>query len=101
MGLRVNLHNLLVEALGSRNVYFQPPTNIRMEYPCIVYELGAIDATYADDKPYSHHRRYTVTVIDKNPDSDIPSKIGQFPTSRFDRMFTSDNLNHFVYSLYY
>ena len=34
---REELHELLVSVLGSRNVYFQPPESIRMQYPAIVY----------------------------------------------------------------
>lgn len=101
MGLRVDLQAKLESSLGSRNVYFQPPNGLAIKYPCIVYELSSMDTRYADDIPYHFKKRYTVTVIDRNPESDIPNKIRQYPLSRFDRFFVSDNLNHFVFDLYF
>jgi len=33
MGTRLELQNLLENILGSRNVYFQPPENLKLNYP--------------------------------------------------------------------
>lgn len=96
-----DLNELLKEVLGSDNVYFQPPETCKMKYPCIVYEISKIDTRFADNCPYVHHKRYKVVVIDKNPDSEIPDKLGMLPMCTFDRFFTSNNLNHFIYNLYY
>ena len=35
---RNDLQKLLVEVLGSKNVYFQPPESVKMKYPAIVYQ---------------------------------------------------------------
>jgi hypothetical protein len=56
---------------------------------------------YANDKPYLHRIRYEITVIDNNPDSEIPAKIGTLPMSSFERHYTKDNLNHDIYNIYY
>jgi hypothetical protein len=102
MGTRLELQALLEELLGSENVYFQPPENVKLQYPCIVYKRGFIERTeYANDKPYQQRIRYALTIIDKNPDSEIPSKIAALPMCIFERHFTSDNLNHDIYNLYY
>lgn len=101
MGTRLELHQVLVSILGSSQVYFQPPESIKMVYPCIVYERSDVDTKFANNAPYHHTIAYTVTVIDKNPDSDIPGKIADLPMSYYDRHYTSDNLNHDVYRLYY
>lgn len=98
---RLKLHEILVDILGSRHVYFQPPESIKLTYPCIVYERSAIDTSFADDNPYTCKKRYAVTVIDKNPDSVIPDKVAALPMCGFDRHFTSDNLNHDVFSIYF
>jgi hypothetical protein len=99
---RVQLQTLLEEILGSRNVYFQPPETVKMNYPCIVYSRGYIERTlYADDIPYQHKVRYDVLVIDKNPDSEILDKIASLPMCIFQRSYTKDNLNHDLYNLYY
>lgn len=101
MGQRLDLHELLVAAVGSRNVYFQPPDGGKMSYPCIVYERERIDSEHADNKPYLHRKRYSVTVIDRDPDSPIPDRIAAFPKCRHDRHFENDNLHHDVFTLYY
>lgn len=101
MERRLQLHQILTEILGSENVYFQPPESTRMKYPCIVYQRNAADTKFADDKPYMKTKQYTVTVIDKDPDSEIPDKIAALPLCAFDRHHTVDNLNHDVYNLYY
>lgn len=97
---RIELQEKLEEILGTENVYFQPPETIKMKYPCIVYERSGGDSDYADDNPYSYRFRYTVTVIDRNPDSLIPGKVALLPMCNIDRHFTSNNLNHDVFTLY-
>ena len=101
MAPRLELQSILVDILGSKNVYFQPPPTIKMEYPCIVYKRDAGETTFADDKPYNRHTRYQVTVIDRDPDSEIPDKVASLPKCVFDRFYTSDNLNHDVFKLFF
>jgi hypothetical protein len=85
----------------SENVYFQPPTNVQLKYPCIVYTRDFADTKFADDIPYDHTKRYMITVIDRDPDSDIPDKVAAMPLSLFNRFYTVDNLNHDVYNVYF
>lgn len=101
MGTRLDLQNKLEEILGSRNVYFQPPENLRIKYPCIVYERNNLEDSFADNIPYVTRVRYGITVIDRNPDSDIPLKVKRLPTCVFERQFVSDNLYHNVFNLYF
>ena len=101
MPSRLELQTLLEELLESRNVYFQPPTSVKMKYPAIVYGLEDIENTFANDGVYLSKRKYLVTVIDEDPDSEIVVKISQLPTCRFNRHFESDNLNHDAFTLYY
>lgn len=82
------------------NVYFQPPESKKLTYPCIIYEMRSGETDYADDLPYRYTKSYTVTVIDKNPDTTIPDKVAMLPMCRMDRFFTSDNLNHYTFVLY-
>jgi hypothetical protein len=99
MGQRLQLHQLL--ETFTEHVYFQPPTNIVMEYPCIVYRRDFADTKFADDKPYDHRLRYQITIIDRDPDSEIPAKVAAMQMSLFNRFFTVDNLNHDVYNVYF
>ena len=101
MGQRIDLHEILTDILGSTAVYYQPPETLKIKYPCIIYERSSNDVRFADDNPYFTKRSYTLTVIDKNPDSEIPDKIASLPMCRSNRMFTNDNLNHYVFDIYY
>ena len=101
MGRRLELHEMLCEALGSRNVYFQPPASKVMEYPCIRYNLSDIDNVYADNLPYLQNTAYQITVIDRDPDSAIVERVSKIPGIRFNRYYTAENLNHTIFILYY
>lgn len=83
------------------NVYFQQPSGELMTYPCIVYKLSDVTTKKANNDKYDHMKRYTVTVIDRNPDSSIPDTVLGLPYCSFNRFFTADNLNHFVFTLYF
>lgn len=99
MGQRLQLQSLLETFVD--NVYFQPPTNVQLKYPCIIYKRDFADTKFADDNPYSRTLRYMVTVIDRDPDSKIPDKVAAMPLSLFNRFYTADNLNHDVFSVYF
>ena len=107
MGSRVQLHTVLCGILecpdrgDACRAYFQPPASKEIQYPCIVYERSEIDAVHADNAPYRLLDRYQVTVIYKNPDSDLPHRIAMLPMCAHDRHFTADNLNHEIFNLYY
>ncbi len=72
-----------------------------MNYPAIVYGLEDIQNDHANDGVYLSNRRYSVTLIDKNPDSLFIDTIAKLPACRFDRHFKSENLNHWIFSLYF
>ena len=98
---REQLHELLVAALGSRNVFFQPPESVKMEYPAIVYSRSDIRNVFANDAVYSQDRAYEVTVIDADPDSEIIKNLSLLPYCRFNRHFKANNLNHDVFTIYF
>lgn len=97
---RLTLQSKFEEILGNRNVYFQAPEGFKMKYPAIRYSLSRYDDRFADNILYASKTAYTVTLIDKNPDSDFVNKIRNLPYCRFDRPYTSDNLNHWVFTIY-
>lgn len=98
---RLKFHTLLKVLLGSEYVYFQPPASITMSYPAIVYMRNNVKTEFANNLPYSHTKRYMVTVIDRKADSDIPTKVSELPLSSFSRHFTADGLHHDVYDVYF
>lgn len=101
MASRLELHDVLEGILGTDNVYFQPPSSFQMKYPCIVYERSNEFYRFADNMKYVDRDTYDITVIDRDPDSEIPDRVSALPYSSFNRFFISDNLNHTVYQLIY
>ena len=97
---RLALHELLCEKLGSRNVYFQPPESVKMKYPAIVYSRNRIENTSADNVVYKQDVSYTITVIDRDPDSEITEQISTIPGIMYDRSYVADNLNHDTFRLF-
>jgi len=98
---RSELQLILLAIPGVKQVWFQPPDGTKLAYPCILYERDAQDVTYADNKPYFVDTRYTITVIDRDPDSLIPSMVAALPLCSFNRFYTAADLNHDVYTLYF
>lgn len=94
------LHDILL-TMGTSNVYFQPPENVQMKYPCIVYQRDDANTTFADNKPYRFMNRYQVTVIAKDPVSGIVDEVAHLPLCTKQRFFVADNLNHDVFMLYF
>lgn len=101
MGRQVDLQVILENIQGSEAVYFQPPSNFTMEYPCIVYSVSDLDTKFADNLPYSQHVEYQVTVIDRKPNADTWLKVGALPLCSMDRTAVVDNLNHYYFTLYF
>ncbi len=101
MKTRLDLQNKLEELLGSKNVHYQPPENLKIEYPAIKYSMRKITNNHANNKKYLKSNSYDIIVIDKKPDNLVINKILELPYSSFDRHYVSDNLNHDVIILYF
>lgn len=100
MANRLDLQTKFEDILNSRNVYFQPPASVKLQYPAIVYSFKNIKRDFANNLSYIASPGYEVTLIDKNPDSEYVEKILALPYCVFDRCFKSDNLNNFVFTIY-
>ena len=114
---RLDLQAELEEILGSNQVYFSPPESIKLKYPCIVYKQSNIDTRKANNRLYLYNYRYEVTLIDRDPDSGafkqkekfedeeasslVERLLFHFPYCSHNRTFTTDNLNHNVFTIYY
>lgn len=96
---RLTLQSLLEVVLGTRNVYFQPPSNLQMTYPCIVYMRDDATTEYANNLPYMYTKGYQVTHIGRDPDSPVPDKIARLPSARFARHYVAENLHHDVFNI--
>lgn len=101
MDHRLELDTLLRNILGSEHVYFQPPENVRMQYPALVYDRARIDNTSADNVIYKQDNMYSIMAIYDDPDSDLPDKLSVIPRIRYDRTYKADNLYHTTFSLFW
>lgn len=101
MRTRLELREILIQATELDKLYYQPPATIQMKYPCIVYGFLGYATQNADDLRYLGHKKYMVTIIDKDPDSVYPDRMLEIPFCEFDRYYTSDNMNHWVFSVYF
>lgn len=101
MASRLELQAKLEELLGSKNVYYQPPESLKMNYPAIVYSKSRIDTRKANNSTYSRNTRYDITVIDRLPDNPVIDKLMELPYCSYDRPYKADNLNHDVLTLYF
>jgi hypothetical protein len=97
---RLELQTVLETLVGNGvKVYFQPPSNLTIQYPCVVYHRYQMDTKFADNNPYSLVKKYQVTAIDRDPDSAIPDKLATLPQCLYVRGFDADGLNHDVFVL--
>lgn len=101
MDKRLELHEILCDILGSRNVYYQPPASLEMSYPAIVYSRDIIHNKHANNAVYNQAFGYQVILIDPDPDSEIVYKLSKLPMCEFNSHYTSNNLNHDIFTLYY
>lgn len=98
---RLSLHTTLINILGSENVYFQPPPSLQLKYPCVIYKLDGVKVSHANDKNYLNTKRYLVTVVDRNPDTQTYERVLDLPHSSLETVLVKDNLNQYVCSLYW
>lgn len=101
MADRLDLQGLLEEFLESRNVYYQPPESIKMQYPAIRYSKKSIQSVYANNSKYLMRDCYELIVISRSPDHPVIKKLLALPYCSYDRPYVADNLYHDVLTIYY
>ena len=93
-----------LEALNIGKPYFQPPSSVRLTYPCILYDGARSEVTYASDRAYTITKQYTLIYVTRDPDeaqASIETIVRAFPMCSHDRSYVADNLHHEVFSLFY
>lgn len=83
------------------NVYFQPPTNTKLAYPCIVYKIEDVDVRFADNGPYSICNEYSVNYITRDPDDSAIFEMLTLPYCSFERQTQIENIYNNYYKLYF
>jgi hypothetical protein len=99
MAPRLELQALL-EGITA-HVYFQPPSNLEMQFPCVTYSRDGVSKDHANNELYRHAKRYQVTVIDQDPDTELADQVEKLQYANFERSFAVDDLNHYVFTLYF
>lgn len=101
MSDRLDLQAKFEEILGSRNVYFQPPASLLMQYPAIRYELKDFQNKSANNSStYISSTGYECVLIMKEPDTEYLQKIFHIPYCKFGRYYRADNLHHYTFTIY-
>lgn len=98
MNNRLKLQTMLEEICP--NVYFQPPSNITLKYPAIVYSFKRFNTNHANDEKYINREIYDINVMDKNPESEIVKKLIKNKYVEFDNAFVSGGLNQTNLTIY-
>lgn len=102
---RLQFHTKLKELCPT--VYYQPPPDVRLTYPCIVYSDGSPMTRRGDNKLYLQQRGYDVVYITRTPmgesyNSDDWFKFyNKFEYCNFGTHYISDNLHHYTYKIYF
>lgn len=92
---RVDLHEYLKTI--SQNVYYQPPSTLVMKYPAIVYTKDKYIKLKAKHGVFTS---YKVTVIERNPDSNVPTKLLSNEKVHHLNSYVYDGLYHDVFTIY-
>lgn len=96
---RLELQTLL--ELVCPNVYFQPPADLQIEYPAIVYKMDRANTQFADDRPYNVTKQYSLQLISEDPDESIFDALAALPLCAHESHFVAENLNHEVFNIYF
>ncbi len=93
------LHDIMDPLDGK--VYYNPPENTSLVYPCFIYKLADIYVQRADDGPYSLYDQYQLTFIHQDVDSPVVRQLMQLEYIQFDRRFHASGLVHDVFVIYH
>ena len=101
MNSRTRLHSVLQETAPGVTLYYQPPENIKLTYPCIVYTFDKIKSLEANNSRYIRYDKYTIKLIGSLSDVEKWSdRILDLRYCNLDTTFVSDGLYHYVYQIY-
>lgn len=101
MHTRLETQTMLETVLGTTNVYFQPDSKVRLQYPCAIYNVAKPNMKYADNGVHLKFSHYRVTIVSKDPDDPKAFALENLPHCAMANWYSADNLNHWVYDLYY
>lgn len=99
---RKDFNTELVDFLGTGNVYYNPPESVKISYPCIIYKPSRPSGVNANNKRYFNMKCYEVTMISRDPEWGLPDQMMEhFSFCDLGVPFTTDNLWHWPFTIYY
>lgn len=102
MATRLELQSELEEILGSSEVYYQPPSNKTLKYPCIIYDLSNTDVIPADNRKYIKTNRYHVKHLYKSLTNELKDTIlDRFMMISHDNRMKVDGIYNDDFTLYF
>jgi hypothetical protein len=99
MKKRIQLQKVLSDFAsenGGFKVYYQPPSNLKLELPCIVYEDSNFNSKFADNRAYFNCTEYQITYITSDADSDIPEKLMEILPCRITSKTKTDGMYNYI-----
>lgn len=93
----------LANLVSTGKVYFQPPANVQLEFPCFLFHRNDAYQPHADDINYLYRPAYKVTYINRDePDPDIiETVLKTFKHCHYTGHSVVDNLHHDYFTIYY
>jgi len=99
---RVDIQEKFKFLLGSNNVYYQPPANLKMKYPAIVYSLDGLDVKRFDNTRLINKNCFSVTHIYRNESENlVETMLMNFEYISFDNRSIVDGIYNDHYTIYW
>lgn len=99
---RVDIQEKFKFLLGSNNVYYQPPANLKMKYPAIVYSLDGLDVKRFDNTRLINKNCFSVTHIYRNESENlVETMLKNFVYISFDNRSIVDGIYNDHYTIYW
>lgn len=99
---RVDIQEKFKFLLGSNNVYYQPPANLKMKYPAIVYSLDGLDVKRFDNTRLINKNCFSVTHIYRNESENlVETMLKNFEYISFDNRSIADGIYNDHYTIYW
>lgn len=95
--------------LGIPNVYFEPPENQMLKFPCAIVHMGTISTRNANNAVYKLDNSYEIRYVRRQFDDEMVNTILKgdsthnrpFAMIRHIRHYTAEGLHYDLYKLYY